>query len=159
LYATTGVSTVSAADTGLTPAAWRTLRVQFALLYAGFFFACGVAVLIVPVLTVHQSIPEGANAAAIAQIQANSRGQVIRAAVTVFGLGVLSLAVGWLISGRFLRPLRTITAIVRAIASAHGATLAAKARPEGGLDTEVSFPDRRGDGAAAEPGIRPNGPQ
>jgi len=43
-------------------------------------------------------------------------------------------------------------AIVRAIASAHGATLAAKACPEGGLDIEVSFPDRRGDGAAAEPG-------
>jgi hypothetical protein len=37
----------------------RTLRVQLALLYAGFFFACGVAVLIVPILTVHQSIPEG----------------------------------------------------------------------------------------------------
>ncbi|MGH3238128.1 MAG: sensor histidine kinase [Streptosporangiaceae bacterium] len=31
-------------------------------------------------------------------------------------------------------------AIVRAIASAHNATLAAKARPEGGLDIEVSFP-------------------
>jgi len=31
-------------------------------------------------------------------------------------------------------------AIVRAIASAHGATLAAKARLEGGLDIEVSFP-------------------
>ena len=44
-------------------------------------------------------------------------------------------------------------AIVRAIASAHGATLTAKARPEGGLDIEVSFPDRRGDGAATEPGI------
>ena len=39
-------------------------------------------------------------------------------------------------------------AIVRAIASAHGATLAAKARPEDGLDIEVSFPDRSGDGAA-----------
>ena len=43
-------------------------------------------------------------------------------------------------------------AIVRAIASAHGATLAAKARPEAHLDIEVSFPDRGGDGAAAEPG-------
>jgi signal transduction histidine kinase len=31
-------------------------------------------------------------------------------------------------------------AIVHAIASAHGATLAARARPEGGLDIEVSFP-------------------
>jgi signal transduction histidine kinase len=32
-------------------------------------------------------------------------------------------------------------AIVRAIASAHGATLAAQARPAGGLDIEVRFPD------------------
>ena len=31
-------------------------------------------------------------------------------------------------------------AIVRAIASVHGATLTANARPEGGLDIEVSFP-------------------
>jgi hypothetical protein len=57
----------------------RKLRVQLALLYAGFFFACGVAVLLVPVLTIQQSIPEGANAATIAQIQADSHGQVIRA--------------------------------------------------------------------------------
>ena len=33
-------------------------------------------------------------------------------------------------------------AIVRAIADAHGAALAAKARPEGGLDIEVSFPHK-----------------
>jgi signal transduction histidine kinase len=97
----------------------RMLRVQLALLYAGFFFACGVAVLLVPILTVHQSIPEGANAAAITQIQADSQGQVIRAAVTLFGLGVLSLAVGWLISGRFLRPLRTITATARDISASN----------------------------------------
>src|SRR6202035_4406118 len=43
----------------------------------------------------------------------------IRAAVTVFGLGVLSLAVGWLISGRFLRPLRTITATARDISASN----------------------------------------
>jgi K+-sensing histidine kinase KdpD len=33
-------------------------------------------------------------------------------------------------------------AIVRAIAGAHGATLAATARTEGGLDVVVSFPAR-----------------
>ena len=33
-------------------------------------------------------------------------------------------------------------AIVRAIAGAHGAALTAKARPEGGLDIEVSFAER-----------------
>jgi signal transduction histidine kinase len=34
-------------------------------------------------------------------------------------------------------------AIVRAIAGAHGATLTAAARPEGGLDVAVSFPSPR----------------
>jgi signal transduction histidine kinase len=33
-------------------------------------------------------------------------------------------------------------AIVRAIANAHGATLTARPRPEGGLDIDVSFPNR-----------------
>ena len=97
----------------------RKLRVQLALLYAGFFFACGVAVLLVPVLTIQQSIPEGANAATIAQIQADSHGQVIRAVATVVGLVVVSLAVGWLIAGRFLRPLRTITATARDISASN----------------------------------------
>ncbi len=95
----------------------RTLRVQLTLLYAGFFFACGVAVLLVPVLTIKQSIPQGASPATITQIQADSRGQVIRAAATVVGLVGLSLAVGWLIAGRFLRPLRTITATAQDISA------------------------------------------
>jgi signal transduction histidine kinase len=95
----------------------RTLRLQLTLLYAGFFFACGVAVLLVPVLTVKQSIPEGASASTIAQIQANSRGQLIRAVASVAGLVVLSLGVGWWIADRFLRPLRTITATARDISA------------------------------------------
>jgi hypothetical protein len=45
----------------------RTLRVQLTLLYAGCFFACGVAVLLVPVLTIKQSVPQGASPATIAR--------------------------------------------------------------------------------------------
>jgi signal transduction histidine kinase len=99
--------------------AWRTLRVRLAVLYAGAFFATGVAVLLVPVLTIKQSIPEGANAAAIAQIEADTRMQVIRAAAALAGLVLLSLAIGWLISGRLLRPLRTITATARDISASN----------------------------------------
>jgi signal transduction histidine kinase len=95
----------------------RGLRVQLALLYAGFIFACGVAVLLVPLLTVRQSIPQGASAATVAQIEAGSRDQVLRAAATLAGLVVLSLGVGWLIAGRFLRPLRAITATARDISA------------------------------------------
>jgi signal transduction histidine kinase len=51
--------------------------------------------------------------------------------------------------------------IVRAIATAHGATIAARARPEGGLAVEVTFlPPPSGLGAASgiRPGIRKSAP-
>ena len=95
----------------------RTLRLQLTLVYAGAFFATGVAVLLVPVLTIKQSIPEGASAAAVAQIESDTRLQVIRAVAALAALVIVSLAVGWLISGRFLRPLRTITATARDISA------------------------------------------
>ena len=98
---------------------WRRLRVQLAVLYAGAFLATGVAVLLVPVLTIRQSIPAGADAAAIAQIEANTRAEVIRSAASLGGLVVLSLLIGWLIAGRLLRPLRTITATARDISASN----------------------------------------
>jgi signal transduction histidine kinase len=95
-----------------------TLRMQLALLYAGFL-ACGAALLLVPVLTIHQAIPEGADGRVIAGIQANTQAQVIRAGAILAGLIILSLATGWLIAGRFLRPLRTITAAARDISASN----------------------------------------
>jgi len=95
-----------------------TLRMQLALLYAGFL-ACGAALLLVPVLTIHQAIPEGADGRVIAGIQANTQAQVIRAGAILVGLIMLSLAAGWLIAGRFLRPLRTITATARDISASN----------------------------------------
>jgi hypothetical protein len=80
-----------------------TLRMQLALLYAGFL-VCAAALLLVPVLTIRQAVPAGANGRVIAGIEANTREQVIRAV------------------------------------AAHGALIAARARPGGGLDVEVSFP-------------------
>jgi len=95
-----------------------TLRIQLALLYAGFL-TCGAALLLVPILTIHQSIPQGADGRVIAGIQANTNAQVIRAVATLAGLVMLSLAAGWLIAGRFLRPLRTITATARDISASN----------------------------------------
>jgi signal transduction histidine kinase len=95
-----------------------TLRMQLALLYAGFL-TCGAALLLVPVLTIHQAIPEGADGRVIAGIQANTNAQVIRAVAMLAGLVMLSLAAGWLIAGRFLRPLRTITATARDISASN----------------------------------------
>ena len=45
-------------------------------------------------------------------------------------------------------------AIVRAIAEAHGASLTARARPEGGLDVEVAFPRSSGPGRSQPPAPR-----
>jgi signal transduction histidine kinase len=95
-----------------------TLRMQLALLYAGFL-TFGAALLLVPILTIHQAVPEGANGRVIAGIQANTQAQEIRAAATLLGLVALSLAAGWLIAGWFLRPLRTITATARDISASN----------------------------------------
>ena len=95
-----------------------TLRMQLALLYAGFL-ACGAALLLVPVLTIHQAVPEGADGRVLAGIQANTQAQVIRAGAILIGLIMLSLVAGWLIAGRFLRPLRTITATARDISASN----------------------------------------
>jgi signal transduction histidine kinase len=95
-----------------------TLQMQLALLYAGFL-TCGAALLLVPILTIHQSIPAGADGRVIAGIQANTQAQVIRSLAILAGLVIASLAVGWLIAGRFLRPLRTITAAARDISASN----------------------------------------
>jgi signal transduction histidine kinase len=95
-----------------------TLRMQLALLYAGFL-ACGAVLLLVPVLTIHQAVPQGADGSVLAGIQANTDTQVARAVAIVVGLVALSLVAGWLIAGRFLRPLRTITATARRISASN----------------------------------------
>ena len=65
-----------------------TLRVQLALLYAGFL-TCGAALLLVPVLTIHQAVPEGADSNVLAGIQANTNAQIIRSVAILAGLVML----------------------------------------------------------------------
>jgi hypothetical protein len=84
-----------------------TLRMQLTLLYAGFL-TCGAALLLVPILTIHQSVPEGANGQVLAGIQASTNAQVIRSVAILAGLVMLSLAVGWLIAGRFTGMSRSV---------------------------------------------------
>jgi signal transduction histidine kinase len=96
-----------------------TLRSQLTLLYTGFFLAAGITALAIPIFTIRTSLPEGASASTIALINAGARAQVIRAAVTLATLVAASLPVGWLIAGRFLRPLRTISATARDISASN----------------------------------------
>jgi signal transduction histidine kinase len=103
---------------GLRVPRW-TLRVQLALLYAGFFFACGLVVLLIPVFRIRSSQPAGATAAQIAASNSSVQLQTIRAGLVFLALVAVSVGVGWLIAGRFLRPLRTITATARDISASN----------------------------------------
>ena len=96
-----------------------TLRAQLTLLYAGFFLAAGIAALAIPIFTIRTSLPQGATPSTVALINAGARDQVIRAAVTLAALVAVSIPVGWLIAGRFLRPLRTISATARDISASN----------------------------------------
>jgi signal transduction histidine kinase len=88
-----------------------TLRMQLTVLYAGPFFLSGVALLTIVLLQTKQTVavPTGpqANPGPVAS--------VVGLAVMV----VIALVLGWLIAGRFLRPLRTITATARDISASN----------------------------------------
>jgi signal transduction histidine kinase len=89
----------------------RTLRSQLTLLYTGPFFLSGAVLLTVPMLGVRQTSPAGTGTAP-------GPPQVVQFpfvtwSVSMAVLLVVSLVLGWLVAGRFLRPLRTIIATAR----------------------------------------------
>jgi signal transduction histidine kinase len=96
-----------------------TLRTQLTLLYAAFFLASGFAVLAVPIFSIHSSAAAMATPHDIALMEASQQRQAIRAVLVFVALVAVSVAVGWLIAGRFLRPLRTITATARDISASN----------------------------------------
>ncbi len=96
-----------------------TLRSQLTLLYAAFLLAAGSAVLAIPIFSIHASESVGATAHDIALMNTSQQRQEIRAVLVLAVLVVVSLGVGWLIAGRFLRPLRTITATARDISASN----------------------------------------
>jgi signal transduction histidine kinase len=96
-----------------------TLRSQLTLLYAAFFLAAGFAVLAVPIFSIHSSAAAMATPHDIALVEASQQRQAIRAVLVLVALVAVSLVVGWLIAGRFLRPLRTITAAARDISASN----------------------------------------
>ncbi len=111
-----------------------TLRAQLTLLYAGFLVAAGVAVLAVPIFTIRTSLSAHASPHDIALMNASSRAQEFRAGVALLALAAASLVVGWLIAGRFLRPLRTITSTAQDISASN---LNRRVRP-GARDNEFA---------------------
>jgi signal transduction histidine kinase len=107
----------------------RTIRVRLALLCFGVFLASGVALLAVTV-AVWQSRTAGTTqiargpagslrhpAVGITQHSSDRRQLLIASGIALTIMAGLSLALGWLVAGRFLAPLRTITTTTREISA------------------------------------------
>jgi signal transduction histidine kinase len=99
----------------------RTLRTQLTLLYAGPFFASGAALLTIPIVQSSRSAPAvglggpGPDPAGGTELSRVLTASAVGLAVMV----VVSIVLGWLIAGRFLRPLRSITATARDISASN----------------------------------------
>jgi signal transduction histidine kinase len=104
-----------------------TLQVRLGLLYAGLFLASGIALLVVIGLLVGKGILFGSSSqsassgpappASFGNVHVGGRLIDIIPAVVLAIMVLVSLPLGWLIAGRLLRPLRTITATARDISA------------------------------------------
>jgi signal transduction histidine kinase len=104
-----------------------TIRVRLAVLFFAVFLASGAALLGVTVAvwqatsgyhTVHAPAGTLPNPAiGLAQHSSDRHQLLIAAAIALAIMAGLSVVVGWLVAGRFLRPLRTITATTREISA------------------------------------------
>jgi signal transduction histidine kinase len=114
---------------GLRPRVPRgTIRVRLAVLFFAVFLASG-AVLLAVTVAVWQGrtggvaatavpVPAGQSpATGITQHSSDRHQLLIASAIALAIMAGLSLAVGWLVAGRFLRPLRSITATTREISA------------------------------------------
>src|ERR1022692_4399880 len=99
----------------------RTIRLQLALLYAGVFVALGAALLGVSGLLGHTGSAGGppGSGSGSAQTAFNGRQFDVGPALVFLATLLIARALGWLIAGRFLRPLRTITATARDISASN----------------------------------------
>jgi signal transduction histidine kinase len=97
----------------------RTLRVQLTLLYAGPFLVSGAALLTIPLLGASETAPAPGQGGVGPgpPHHMDLRPLFVGSAIGLAVLVVVSLGLGWLIAGRFLRPLRTITATARDISA------------------------------------------
>jgi two-component system, OmpR family, sensor histidine kinase VanS len=115
----------------------RTVRLRLTLLYSGLFLVSGMALLattyllfrnntgvdlIVPTGALHRSISSGdlnlvrrMYAAAVERDTHGLHQGLIQSGVALAIMTAVSIALGWLVAGRVLRPLRMITATTRQI--------------------------------------------
>jgi signal transduction histidine kinase len=108
----------------------RTIRVRLAILFFAVFLAAGAGLLAVTV-AVWQSRTGGVTVSAvpvatgslrnpatgITQHSSDRRQLLIASGIGLAVMAAASVALGWLVAGRFLRPLRTITTTTREISA------------------------------------------
>jgi signal transduction histidine kinase len=97
----------------------HTLQLRLTLLYAGPFLVCGAALLAIPLVGTKHTVPAGSQGGVgpSAPQGTNLHLPLTASAIGLAVMVVISLVLGWLIAGRFLRPLRTITATARDISA------------------------------------------
>jgi signal transduction histidine kinase len=119
---------------------WRTVRLRLTALYGALFLASGILLLAITIVLVRYNFPvvrvdtvnwpDGTSAsrlafpsvssfeAQVAQEQdAELRQLLVQSGVALAVAAVVSVGLGWLVAGRVLRPLRTITSAARNISS------------------------------------------
>jgi signal transduction histidine kinase len=97
-----------------------TLRTQLMLLYAVPFLLSSAALLSILILGTSETVPAGTDAPPPSTPDDIHLAPVVTAsAIGLAVMVVISLLLGWLIAGRFLRPLRTITATARDISASN----------------------------------------
>jgi len=98
---------------------WRSLRLQLALLYGGAFVALVAAVLAVSGLLVRSASQSVTGGASTSHNFFAGRQFNVGPALVLLAAVLVAVALGWLIAGRFLRPLRTITTTARDISASN----------------------------------------
>jgi signal transduction histidine kinase len=98
----------------------RRLRTQLTLLYAVPFLICGAFLLAIPILQQRESSPVSRGSVPL-PVPPDPDPELTRlvtaSAAGLVGMGLVALVLGWLIAGRFLGPLREITATARDISA------------------------------------------
>ena len=98
-----------------------TLRTQLTVLYAGPFLVTGAALLTVPLVGASRTVPAGTGPGpggdGTGAVRPDLSPIVTASVLALAAMVVVSIAVGWFVAGRFLRPLRTITATARDISA------------------------------------------
>lgn len=109
--------------TGPQPLPRRSLQARLTLFYTTGIFAAGtvvLAVVAVPLVGIQSATPKGSRASAAITGTGNGIGPhqlLVGSAVALALLIPIALAAGWFVAGRFLLPLRAITATARAISA------------------------------------------